>query len=53
MADSRHFEKPLNRHNSAVVRWITVKFGMITHFDPLKANKILNFQKSKRWTLPF
>jgi len=30
MADSRHFEKLLNRRNLAI------KFGTITHFDHLK-----------------
>jgi len=36
MADDRHFEKPLNRYNSATVRLIAMKFGMSTHFDPPK-----------------
>ena len=36
MADSRHFEKPLNRHNAGAVRRIAMKFSMITHFDALK-----------------
>jgi len=30
MADSHHFEKTLNRHNSARVQHIAMKFGMIT-----------------------
>jgi len=38
MADSHHLEKPLNHHNSAMVRRIAIKFGMMTHFDPLKPN---------------
>jgi len=32
MADGRHFENPLNRHNSATVRRITMTFGMMTRF---------------------
>jgi len=36
MADSNRFEKQSNRHNSAIVRRSTMKFGMMTHFDPLK-----------------
>jgi len=38
MAGGRHFEKKLlhvNRYNSATLQRITVKFGMMTHFDPL------------------
>jgi len=36
MADRHHFEEPLNRHKLATVRPIAMKFGMVTHFDPLK-----------------
>jgi len=36
MADCRHFEKPLTRHNSAIVRQIAMKFGMMSHIHPLK-----------------
>jgi len=36
MEDGRHFEKPLNRQNSATVRWIAMKFGVMTYFDLLK-----------------
>jgi len=36
MTDSRHFEKPLNRHMSPTVQRIAMKFGMMTHFDFLK-----------------
>jgi len=35
MADRHHFEKPLNRRNSAMVQRIVMKFGMML-FDPLK-----------------
>jgi len=35
MADSRHFEEPLNRHNSARVGQVAMKFGVITQCDPL------------------
>jgi len=38
MADRHHFEKPLNCHNSAVVRRIAMKFGMTAHFDFLKVS---------------
>jgi len=43
VADGRHFEKPLNRHNSATVRLIAVKFGMTTHFDPPMPSDGQNF----------
>jgi len=45
MVDGRHFEKSLNRHNSATVGWIGMKFGTLTHFDHLNLLivKILNF----------
>jgi len=36
MADRHHFEKPLNRRNSAMVQRIIMKFGMMTLFDFLK-----------------
>jgi len=35
MADGRHFEKPLNRHNSATVGRMAMKFGAMTYFDLL------------------
>ena len=35
MTDSHPFEKPLNRHNSARVRHIAMKFGIITQCGPL------------------
>jgi len=36
MADGRHFEKLLNRHNSAMVQRIAMKFCTMTHFNPLQ-----------------
>jgi len=37
MADRHHSEKQLlNRHNSALVHRIAMKFGTVTHFDHLK-----------------
>jgi len=36
MTDGRHFEKPVNRHNSAMVGWIAVKFAKKTHLDSPK-----------------
>jgi len=33
MADGRHIEKPLNRHNSATVQRMAMKFGIMTHFN--------------------
>jgi len=37
MADGRHFEKnPLNRHISATVRPISMKFGTLTHTGTLQ-----------------
>jgi len=36
ITDRHHFEKPLNSHNSAMVRPIAMKFGMVMHFHPLK-----------------
>ena len=36
MADSRHFEKQLNRHISASVWPILMKFGMMTQIGPLR-----------------
>jgi len=49
MADRHHFEKPLNRHSSAMVRKLAVKFSMLTHFDPFKPSdgQILSLLKSK------
>jgi len=35
MADGRHFEKSLNRHNSATVPSIFTKFGKMMHFGRL------------------
>jgi len=35
MVDGRHFEKLLNCHNSSAVQRIAMKFGTMTHFDPL------------------
>jgi len=44
MADGRHFENvPLSRHNSATVRRIAMKFGAMTHFDPLQLSVSQNF----------
>jgi len=42
MTDSRHFEKPLNRHNSAM------KFGMMTRFDPAKPRDGQKFDFKKQ-----
>jgi len=36
MADGRHFEKPLNRHISATVGQILMKFGMVTPIGRLQ-----------------
>jgi len=48
-ADGRHFEKKLNRHNSATVRQIAMRFGMMAQFESLQPTvKILNF-KNPRW----
>jgi len=33
MADGRHCEKPLIRHNSATVGQTAMKFGKMMHFD--------------------
>jgi len=38
MADGRYFQQPLNCHNSATAQWMAMKFGTLTHFDPLKRN---------------
>jgi len=43
MADGRHFEQPLNRHNSATVWRIVMKFDMMTHVDPFKPSNGQNF----------
>jgi len=32
MAECHHFEKQLNCHNSTMVLWIAMKFGMMTLF---------------------
>jgi len=42
MADHRQFEKLLNHHKSAMVRWITMKFGIMMHFEYLKPSKRQN-----------
>jgi len=47
MADGRHFEKPLNHHNSATVQQISMKSGM-THFDPLKPSDEQKFYLKKQ-----
>jgi len=49
MADGRHFEKSLNRHNSATVGRIAMKFGTMRHFDRLSPSivKISSFKTSK------
>jgi len=44
MADCCHFENRLNHHDSAAVRRITVKFGMVT--QNLVADKSFNFLKT-------
>jgi len=36
MADSRHFEKPLNCHNLATFHPTAMKFGIMMHFNPVK-----------------
>jgi len=48
-AIGRHLEKSKNRHIFATVPLILTKFGMATHFDPLKAPTVENseFCKSK------
>jgi len=43
MMDRHHYEKLLYCHNSAMVRWIAMKFRMLTHFDPLKPSDIQTF----------
>ena len=50
MADRHHFERPLNRHNSAMVRQISMKFGMMAHFDPVKPNDLQKFDLKKSRT---
>jgi len=49
MADDRHFEKSLNRHNSATVQQIAMKFGTrhISTLSSLHTIIILIFLKSK------
>jgi len=46
MADRRHFEKPLNWHNSPTVGRIAMKVGMITHYKPSDGQNF-DFLKSK------
>ena len=41
--DGRHFENPLNHHNSATVKQFAIKFGIMTHFNPLKLSHDQNF----------
>jgi len=46
MADSRHFEKkPLNRHISATVWPILMKFGMATLICPIQGTGSYNYLK--------
>jgi len=40
VANGCHFEKPLNCYNSAPVGQIAMKFGVMTHFDPLSLSII-------------
>jgi len=50
MADQRHFEKKtLNRHISATISPILMKFGTLTPTGPYRENivKIFNFSKAK------
>jgi len=47
LADGRHFGKPLNRHNLATVWRIAMKFGKMTHFDPLKPDWIFKSPRLK------
>jgi len=42
MVDHRQFEKLLNHHKSAMVRWITMKFGIMMHSEYLKPSKRQN-----------
>ena len=43
MANNCHFYKPLNRHISATVRPILMKFGRMMHIGPQKLTYKLNF----------
>jgi len=50
LADGRQFVKPLNRHNSATIRWIAIKFGtnlVRRRTLTLAMVRNLNFKKSK------
>ena len=47
MADGRHLEKSKNRHISAAVQAISIKFGTQTQFDPLERPNRLKFKISK------
>jgi len=49
MADRHHFEKPLNRYNSAMVRRIAITFCMMMHFDPHKPSDGQKFDLKTRW----
>jgi len=54
MADGRHFEKkPLNRHISATISRLLMKFGTVTQICPLLGQtiKILNFSKNNMATV--
>jgi len=48
MTDSRHFEKPLNGHNSAMVRRIAMKFSTMTRFDPAEPRDGQKFDFKKQ-----
>jgi len=50
MAEGRHFEKPLYRHNTARVRQIVMKFSTTMHFNLLKPidGQSLEFFKNPR-----
>jgi len=47
MADRHHFEKPLNRHNSAMVQWNAMKFDKKTHLTLLNLATDKNCFKNK------
>jgi len=47
MAYGSHVKKLLNRHNSATVGQITMKFGTKKHFYPLKPIDGQNFEFKK------
>jgi len=51
-ADGRRFQKPLNCQNSATIQWIATKFGIMTHFYPLKPTHDQNFDlKNLKWRM--